>query len=75
MACDCISDCNNKLAEHNACLVTTLFAKPERVAMETVKIDAKKRGKPPYMVAMFCPFCGERYAPRGAPQSLLEGVT
>jgi len=41
-------------------LVTTLFGEPKCV-IHTMKVDDKKRGKPPSMLASFCPFCGERY--------------
>ena len=61
--CTCVSDFNAKLAEHNAALVTTMFGKPERVCIETYKVDPKKRGsRPPKALASFCPFCGEKYA-------------
>lgn len=66
MACDCISKCNNVLAPHNSALVTTLLTNPERVAIDTNKVDSKKRGRPARMIATFCPFCGERYGPGGA---------
>lgn len=61
MACDCIDDINTRIGEsHNAILVTTLFGTPKAV-IGTVKLDGKKRGKTPHMLATFCPFCGERY--------------
>jgi len=49
------------LKEHNVRLVSTMFSKPEVVVVETAKIDTKKRGRPPVMLASFCPFCGEKY--------------
>lgn len=76
MGCACISDVNNKLAEHNAGLVTTLFAAPKRVVIGTNKVDSKKRGKPPYMLATFCPFCGEKYVKNDGEASIsdIEGM-
>lgn len=75
--CDCIAKFDEKLAEHNAALVTTLFAQPARVCIETYKIDEKKRGfRPPKAMASFCPFCGESYSkPTEATDALkLAGV-
>jgi hypothetical protein len=60
--CGCISDVDNRLREHNTSLVTTLFSQPDRVAVETDKIDSKKRGKAMRVIASYCPFCGEKYA-------------
>ena len=60
--CGCISDVDNKLREYNSALVTTLFANPERVVIQTGKVNEKRRGKPMAVVATYCPFCGERYA-------------
>jgi hypothetical protein len=59
--CGCISDCDNRLREHNTCLVTTLFSRPERVAIRTDKIVSKTRKGPVTLIASFCPFCGEKY--------------
>ena len=67
--CDCIANASNMLREHNASLMTTMLSKPERVVLETFKIDTRKRGKPPRMVATCCPFCGERYEPEPATPS------
>lgn len=60
--CDCISSVNQDLAQHNSMLVCTLFGKPNRVIISTCKVEEKKRGKLPSMLASFCPFCGEDYA-------------
>lgn len=61
--CDCISTVNEQLREQNAMLVFTLFGKPNRVVIATDKVDSKKRGRAPSMLASFCPFCGEAYSP------------
>lgn len=60
MTCNCITEVNAKLAEHNAEIVVTFypFVRP---VIDTQKVDSKKRGKPPLAVATFCPFCGVRY--------------
>lgn len=60
--CDCIAETNKLLAEHNGTLVTTLFGNPQRCTVGTDKADSKKRGRAPFMLASFCPFCGEKYA-------------
>lgn len=64
--CDCIQQTNEMLKEHNIRLVSTMFAKPEVVVIQTEKIDSKKRGRPPVMLASYCPFCGEKH---NGPQS------
>lgn len=58
--CDCIKTMNNRLAETNGHLITTLFGTP-RAVIGSVKVDRKKRGQPPVAIASFCPFCGEAY--------------
>jgi len=63
--CDCIQKTNEMLREHNARLVSTMFRNPDVVIVTTEKIDSKKRGKPPIMLASNCPFCGENYAKPG----------
>lgn len=83
MACTCIKDLNEKLAEHNAVLVTTILGMPSVAVIGTVKLDSKKRGKPPVMLASFCPFCGAAYedasadvvARQVAAPELLEALT
>lgn len=69
--CDCITNANNLFREHNTALVTTMFANPERVVLATQKVNDKVRGKPKYVIATCCPFCGERYA--AAPSQAVEG--
>lgn len=59
--CSCVAEINAKLAEHNAEIVCTIFGKPPRAVIETIKRDPKKRGKPPKVLASFCPFCGGDY--------------
>lgn len=60
--CNCINTTNALLKEHNGQLVCTLFGEPSRVVIETIKLDPKKRGKSPAMLASYCPFCGEEYS-------------
>ncbi len=55
--CDCVAKFNERLKEHNCALVTTLFGTPKPV-IETYKLDSKRRGKAPAVLASFCPFCG-----------------
>jgi len=66
MACNCITDVNRKLADHNSQIVCTLFGQPSRCVIETTKLDPKKRGRPQAMLASFCPFCGAAYRPAPA---------
>lgn len=65
-ACRCIEEAEAKLAEYNAALVCT-FWPIQRPVIETMKRDTKKRGKPPIMVASFCPFCGTAYPKEPTP--------
>lgn len=61
MACECISKINGEIGpSRNAVLVTTLFGE-QKAVIGTVKLDSTKRGKPPVMLATFCPFCGGAY--------------
>lgn len=61
--CNCIAEMNQKLAEggYNAAILTNLFG-PQKATVDTYKPDEKKRGKPPIVIASYCPFCGEKYA-------------
>lgn len=61
--CDCVTATDKMLVEHNATVVTTLglFGAPRRVSLEVEKLDSKKRGRPPRLIASYCPFCGEKY--------------
>lgn len=61
--CDCLATTDKMLAEHNATVVATLglFGAPSRATIELEKRDPKKRGKPPRLIATYCPFCGEAY--------------
>lgn len=70
--CDCISETDKMLAEHNTTLVTTLFGIPQRVAVSTAQL-ATGRGKKraAIMIASFCPFCGEKYG-AASPSAVLE---
>lgn len=67
--CNCHGRINAKLKEKNARLVTgfhlaadsIMKSLPPIIALE--KIDTSKRGKPPILIATYCPFCGERFPP------------
>lgn len=58
--CDCITEVNTKLAEHNTCVSMPLIGRQQPFVM-TEKVDEKKRGKVPLLFASCCPFCGEKY--------------
>lgn len=67
MACDCVSEMNAKLAEHNTKIIET-FGFPRdgspvytRPKIDVEKIETRKRLGPALAVPTFCPFCGERY--------------
>lgn len=61
--CECIKSMDAMLLEHNARVVCTLglFGTPQKVSLEVEKADEKKRGRPPRLIASFCPFCGTKY--------------
>lgn len=63
MACTCVETTSKEYREnHNGNLITTLF-EPQRVVLATEKFESRKRGRPPALLATFCPFCGTRYVP------------
>lgn len=65
--CNCIAETNAMLAEYNTVLVTTMFRKPDAVAVATDRIStARGAKKAAIFIASFCPFCGERYPERAA---------
>lgn len=61
--CDCITEVNKLLDEHNTTLALPMFG-ARRPFVQTEKLESTKRGKPPMMQATFCPFCGEKYPAR-----------
>lgn len=62
MACDCISEMNKMLAEHNTVLVTTMFRKPDVTVVATDRIQSQRGSKKAALVvASFCPFCGDEH--------------
>ena len=70
MTCSCIEQMDAKLVPHNTRLAVT-FGFPRdgspsyvRPALQTEKIEARKRGKGVIALPSFCPFCGEPYEPQ-----------
>lgn len=66
--CECREAINERLAFSNARIAfglmfgeATIERSPPMITLE--KINDKKRGKLPKLLATCCPFCGERYAP------------
>lgn len=68
--CECRQAVNERLAVSNSriavgfCLTTEgtmrgMELTPPMIVLE--KVDGKKRGKPPTLLASCCPFCGDRY--------------
>ena len=58
--CECHKKLNGLLEQYNTKLTLPIFG-PQRVIIETMKIDDKKRTKPKVLFATFCPFCGIAY--------------
>ena len=68
MACDCITEMDAKLREHNTQIQTQLtFARYDvsnaiyTPYIGTEKIDRKVRKAPFLVVPSYCPFCGKKY--------------
>ena len=68
--CDCRTRVDENLKAHNARIAAgfTFATEGKRASMDLAppmilleKIDRKKRGKPPTLLATYCPFCGENY--------------
>lgn len=64
--CDCKAAIDKRLAKSNSRIAfgftfsgNKMGVSPPMIVLE--KIDKKKRGKPPIVLATCCPFCGERY--------------
>lgn len=73
--CDCRDAVNERLAFSNAKIGMGLLfgegrleAAPPMIVLE--KIDDRKRGKLPHLVATCCPFCGERFSTETEPDEV-----
>ncbi len=66
--CECISRINADLKERgiNAAIITNIFGTPH-ATISLYKVDDKKRGKLPILMASKCPFCGEKYGVEASP--------
>ena len=69
MTCGCIDDINAKLApEHSldSAVIITGSLLEARICTALLRKDTGNRerrlGKPSYVAATFCPFCGVRYS-------------
>jgi hypothetical protein len=67
--CDCRKAVDERLSVSNARIAFGFTISggrrdlsPPMIVLE--KLDDKKRGKLPSLLATFCPFCGERYEPK-----------
>lgn len=78
--CGCIDKINNDLAEGGRYLSATMPFRPNEVSRPMIDIKRKdtwkpdrRRGKPNFVVATFCPFCGVKYESSSPPPPLSEG--
>jgi len=67
--CSCIATANKFLRDHNGRVkehmgFTGKMKLTSMLAVQTEKIDPKKRKGPPLLVASFCPMCGEKFPER-----------
>lgn len=68
MTCDCMSEMDAKLAEHNTKLQVTFgFGRDGSTwllpLLGTEKIERRVRKGPALAIPTFCPFCGVKYKP------------
>jgi hypothetical protein len=69
--CDCMTNVNKSLKEHNTKLATSFVLTKERRGMDCLpllqveKLDSRLRGRPMLVIPTFCPFCGVKYPRRG----------
>ncbi len=64
--CDCIDQMNAELAKKNTQLnvaFSMMTGKTLGVVIDAGAIERKRNYHRPLIIATFCPFCGERYAP------------
>lgn len=72
MACNCTSEMNALLAEHNTRVCETMAfpsdGKPAYTLphIMTEKIEKRQRKGPALAIPTFCPFCGTEYAGEAA---------
>jgi len=61
--CECIKYMNSYLAKFNTEIELPLWTGNGKIVpfIQTVKINAAKRGKPHLVFAAYCPFCGKKY--------------
>ncbi len=66
--CDCVTMANKALGDKNAEIEQrtginftsgTMYA--SQPIISTAKLDSKKRGLLPILLASYCPFCGKKY--------------
>ena len=67
--CDCIDRVDEKLrADYGSRLdlMLSLNGAPATVAIHTSLIEKRKGARAPFISAVFCPFCGEKYPEQGS---------
>jgi hypothetical protein len=69
--CDCIDKSEAALAKHNTELDVTYYfgGRAPTVTLATHLIEKKRGARPMKVIPNYCPFCGNRYVPEGAPES------
>lgn len=65
--CNCVNEIEKQLKPYNTGLKLRIVLKSNRDNVRpeigTYKLDSGKRGQPAVVMASFCPFCGQQYAP------------
>ncbi len=65
MTCACIARINGTMEEHRVQATMPLFGGPSAALIGLIRRDKwtleSRRGKPSFIAATFCPFCGTKY--------------
>lgn len=62
MACDCLRHVNDGLAQFNAHVAIALIGTDPQALVKTHYHGPEEAEIPYFLVAAYCPFCGECYA-------------
>ncbi len=66
MSCNCVEEVNQRIKDKNVRIgVGLTLIENKRLSVVVLvaaeKIDKKKRGRVPSLIATYCPFCGKKW--------------